>query len=35
MAQDVEKIDPSAVAEHGGRKFIDHRLVMGTVLRAG
>jgi hypothetical protein len=23
MAQDVEKIDPSAVIEHKGRKYID------------
>jgi hypothetical protein len=35
MAQDVEQIDPSAVTEIGGIKHLDHRQVMGSILRAG
>jgi hypothetical protein len=35
MAQDVEKITPEAVEEHGGRKFIRPREVMGSIMRAG
>jgi hypothetical protein len=34
MAQDVEKIDPAAVINHGGRKYLDHGRVMGNILRA-
>ena len=34
MAQDVEQIQPGAVEEHGGRKFIRPREVMGSILRA-
>ena len=34
MAQDVEKIDPKAVRNIGGRKAIDTRRVMGNILRA-
>ena len=34
MAQDVEKIDPSAVREIGGVKFIHKRRMMGAILRA-
>jgi hypothetical protein len=34
MAQDVEKITPEAVANIGGRKFLDHGQVMGSILRA-
>jgi endosialidase-like protein len=34
MAQDVEKIIPSAVANVGGRKYLDHSKVMGNILRA-
>ena len=34
MAQEVEKITPDAVSEHGGRKFIDTDKVMGSILRA-
>lgn len=34
MAQDVEKINPEQVANIGGRKFLDHGQVMGSILRA-
>ena len=34
MAQDVEQIRLSAVEEHGGRKFIRPREVMGSIMRA-
>ena len=34
MAQDVEKIDPSAVTERGGVKHIYPAKVMGSILRA-
>lgn len=34
MAQDVEKIDPRAVGERKGRKFINPRHVMGSIMRA-
>jgi hypothetical protein len=34
MAQDVEKFAPEAVANVGGRKFLDHGQVMGSILRA-
>jgi Chaperone of endosialidase len=34
MAQDVERIDPGAVHEIGGRKAIDTKRVMGGILRA-
>jgi hypothetical protein len=34
MAQDVEKIDPGAVAQRGGIKYIDPERVMGNILRA-
>lgn len=34
MAQDVERITPQAVEEHGGRKFIKPKQVMGSILRA-
>ena len=34
MAQDVEKIDPGAVREIGGVKFIHKRRMMGAILRA-
>lgn len=34
MAQDVEKVDPKAVANIGGRKYLDHGKVMGSILRA-
>jgi hypothetical protein len=34
MAQDVEAIEPGAVEEHEGRKFIKPRQVMGSILRA-
>jgi Chaperone of endosialidase len=34
MAQDVEKFKPEAVADIGGRKFLDHGQVMGSILRA-
>jgi hypothetical protein len=34
MAQDVEKIDPDAVQEHGGTKYIDTTRVMGSILKA-
>jgi hypothetical protein len=34
MAQDIEKIDPGAVHEIGGRKAIDTKRVMGSILRA-
>ena len=34
MAQDVEKIDPSAVKTIGGVKHIDPRRVMGNIMRA-
>jgi hypothetical protein len=34
MAQDVERIDPKAVRNIGGRKAIDTRRVMGNILRA-
>jgi hypothetical protein len=34
MAQDVEAIEPRAVEEHGGRKFIKTREAMGSILRA-
>jgi hypothetical protein len=35
MAQDVEKITPEAVEEHGGTKYIRPREVMGSIIRAG
>jgi hypothetical protein len=34
MAQDVEKLDPKAVHQIGGRKFLDTRRTMGNILRA-
>lgn len=34
MAQDVEKIDPRAVGERKGRKFISPKHVMGSIMRA-
>jgi hypothetical protein len=34
MAQDVERIDPQAVHDIGGRKHIDTGRVMGSILRA-
>jgi hypothetical protein len=34
MAQDVERIEPGAVEEHDGVKYIRPREVMGSVLRA-
>ena len=34
MAQDVEKITPDAVKTRAGRKHIDTRQVMGSILRA-
>jgi hypothetical protein len=34
MAQDVERIDPSAVEEHEGTKYIRTRETMGAILRA-
>jgi hypothetical protein len=34
MAQDVEQIDPGAVAQRGGIKYIDPQRVMGGILRA-
>jgi len=34
MAQDVERIEPRAVEEHEGRKFIKPAMVMGSILRA-
>src|SRR6478752_1229381 len=34
MAQDVERADPKAVKNIGGRKFIDQRKLMGNILRA-
>jgi len=34
MAQDVERIDPSAVEQHGGTKYIRTREAMGAILRA-
>lgn len=34
MAQDVEKFAPEAVTDIGGRKYLDHRQVMGSILRA-
>jgi hypothetical protein len=34
MAQDVEKVQPKAVVERGGRKFIRPDMVMGSILRA-
>jgi hypothetical protein len=34
MAQDVEKIDPKAVKNIDGRKYLDQRAVMGNILRA-
>jgi hypothetical protein len=34
MAQDVERADPRAVKNIGGRKFIDQRKLMGNILRA-
>jgi hypothetical protein len=34
MAQDVEKIDPGAVATRKGVKYIDRSRVMGSILRA-
>jgi hypothetical protein len=34
MAQDVERIDPQAVRDIGGRKHIDTGRVMGSILRA-
>jgi hypothetical protein len=34
MAQDVEKIDPDAVSERGGKKYIHPERVMGSILRA-
>ena len=35
MAQDVEKIQPGAVFNGNGRKYLDHEAVMGSILRAG
>jgi len=34
MAQDVERIEPKAVQEREGRKYINPRRVMGSILRA-
>ena len=34
MAQDVERADPRAVKNIGGRKFIDQHKLMGNILRA-
>jgi hypothetical protein len=34
MAQDVEKIEPGAVEEHDGVKYIRPARVMGSILRA-
>jgi hypothetical protein len=34
MAQDVEKVDPSAVHTRKGMKYIDPSRVMGSILRA-
>jgi hypothetical protein len=34
MAQDVERVEPRAVEEHEGRKFIKPAMVMGSILRA-
>jgi hypothetical protein len=34
MAQDVERIDPSAVEEHEGIKYIRPRQVMGSIIKA-
>jgi hypothetical protein len=34
MAQDVEQIEPRAVAEREGTKYINPRRVMGSILRA-
>jgi len=34
MAQDVERVDPGAVANIGGRKYLDEGQVMGSILRA-
>lgn len=34
MAQDIEKIEPRAVEEHEGRKFIRTREAMGSLLKA-
>src|SRR6185369_11926783 len=34
MAQDVEKVDPRAVVNHGGRKYIRPERVMGSILGA-
>ena len=34
MAQDVEKVDPKAVRNVGGRKYLDTSRVMGNILRA-
>jgi hypothetical protein len=34
MAQDVERIDPSAVEEHEGVKYIRPRQVMGSIIKA-
>jgi hypothetical protein len=34
MAQDVERQDPKAVRNIGGRKYLDTRRVMGNILRA-
>jgi hypothetical protein len=34
MAQDVEEIDPKAVKNIDGRKYLDQRAVMGNILRA-
>ena len=33
MAQDVEKIDPGAVTTYGGVKHIEHKRVLGDILR--
>jgi hypothetical protein len=34
MAQDVEKIDPAAVKERAGTKYINPARVMGSILKA-
>jgi len=34
MAQDVERVDPGAVANIGGKKYLDEDRVMGSILRA-
>jgi len=34
MAQDVERVDPKAVKNVGGKKYIDPRRVMGGIMRA-